>query len=238
MLPEILSMIELQRRWDAVLHGRAETASARSVIAAEEKGAASAARDHASREKALAAAKAELKAKEVDLLETESLLEKLQAKSFEAVSKRELKAVEAETEAASQKKGGLEESILTLMDSIASQETALASSAAELAALTASAKEKVSVMKERITRFDGIISENETAFKTGLESLSPKTKSRFGKMVTSADGKGIVPIEGEHCGGCRFVIPFDIRREASAGADFVSCPHCGKYIYALGEHSS
>ena len=129
MLPEITAMIELQRRWDAVLHGRSEIASARAVIAAEEKSAVSASQSHTAREKELSAAKAELKSKELDLLETEALLTKLEAKSYEALSKRELKAVETETEAANAKKGSLEEAIIALMDSIASQETALAASA-------------------------------------------------------------------------------------------------------------
>lgn len=232
MLPEITAMIELQRRWDAVLHGRSEIASARAVISSEEKSAVSASQAHTALEKDLNAAKAELKSKEIDLLGTEELLKKLEAKSFEALSKRELKAVETETETASARKGELEEAILSLMDSITSKETALAASAAELAAKVASMKEKSVTMKERIARFESIIAENEALFKTGLESLTPKTKSRFGKMVTSADGKGIVPVEGEHCGGCRFTIPFDIRREASQGRELISCPHCGKYIYA------
>jgi predicted nucleic acid-binding Zn-ribbon protein len=238
MLPDIHTMIELQRRWDSVLHGRSEISSAKTLIAAEEKALVAASQAHTVREKELSAAKADLKAKEVDLLQTEALLEKLQAKSYEAVSSRELKAVESETATATEKKGVLEEAMLSLMDAIVSRESALAASKDELTAKVASVKEKTATMKERISRFEGIVAENEDLFKAGLETLSPTLKSRFGRMVTSVEGKGIVFIEGEHCGGCRFTLPFDLRRETLQGDKLMSCPHCGKYIYARDEHSS
>lgn len=222
----------LQKKWDAVLHGRAEIASAKAVIIAEEKSAAAAAQAHLAAEKALASAKAQSRAGEVELLEIETLLEKLQAKSYEALSKRELKAVETELATATAKKGSLEESILSLMDTIASGDISVAASAQALAEKQKAAAEKVAAMKERISRFEGIVAEHESAFKTGLNDLSVQTRSRFSKMVTSAEGKGIVPIEGENCGGCHFTIPFDIRREALQGNTLLGCPHCGKYMYA------
>jgi hypothetical protein len=171
-------------------------------------------------------------------METEVLLEKLQTKRFDVQSSRELKAIETEIETASAKKGTLEETVLSLMDSIAAREESLALSAKELVVKEAAAVEKTAVMKERISRFESITAENEAAYKEGLETLPSKTRSRFGKMVTSSDGKGIVPVEGENCGGCRFSIPFDVRCDASKGDLSMSCPHCGKYIYAPDAYPS
>jgi hypothetical protein len=238
MHPDVTIMIELQRRWDAVLRGRGEISSARAVIAVEERSASSARQVYASAAQELMSAKTKLKSDEIDLSETETLLTKLQAKSFDAASKRELKAFEAEIASATVKKGNLEESVLSLMDRIADMETALVTSAKELEEKETSAKEKIAAMKERIARFEGIAAENESAFNDGLGGLSQKTKSRFSKIVTSADGKGIVAIDGESCGGCRFTIPFDIRREAAQTDTILSCPHCGKYIYARDGHLS
>ena len=238
MQSDTRTMIELQRLWDKVIHGRSEIKAAKAAIAVEGK-AASAARSACELcKKDLIAAKLIQKQKEIELLDRETLLPKLADRKFNVQNNRELKAVEAEIDRAETEKGLLEEELLRLMDEIVERESSCSAIEKDAADKEKDAAEKSVLMKERLLRFDNIVVENEARFNAGLSALSSQVRSRYSKMVTSVDGKGIVPIDGDNCGGCHFSIPFDIRRESVRTDLVLICPHCGKYIFAPDVWSS
>jgi predicted nucleic acid-binding Zn-ribbon protein len=64
-----------------------------------------------------------------------------------------------------------------------------------------------------------------------LNQLPSMYKSKFVKMISSRDGKGVARVEGEICGSCNFKIPSFLAIEASKDDKVVNCTNCGKYIY-------
>ncbi|MGL4370034.1 MAG: hypothetical protein ACRCUT_10250 [Spirochaetota bacterium] len=232
MQSDTVTMVECQRRWDSVLHGKSEIKSAFGAIREGEKSLTEARSANESLKKSCAAAKSTQKQKELDLMEKEALLKKIDEKRFTVSSNREIKALDSENDSAFAEKGLLEEELLRLMDEIAEMEKSCEASESALSEKEVQAVEKAAMMQERISRFEKITAENEKAFNEGLSSLSSQLRSRFGRMVQSADGKGIVALDGETCSSCRCGVPSDVRQNASRPDTVANCPHCGKYIYA------
>jgi predicted nucleic acid-binding Zn-ribbon protein len=98
-----------------------------------------------------------------------------------------------------------------------------AAAAAEDAAVLADAADRSETYGQQLA-------EHRQAWDEGCAALPPNIRSRFVKLAGSADGRAIVAVDRNSCGGCHFNIPADVL--AGLGSfEVLNCPHCGKYLY-------
>lgn len=224
-------MIRLQEYWERVLAARLKIEKASAAKKEREKGLNSAKTLFAAGEKEIKELKNSLKQDELSLADMSARKARLEERKKIIHTEKELLALEKEIDLLTLDIGGLEDATLGLIDRLdellKKQEI-----------LGGAVKEKENLLHDEAQKLEAeslvhqkVISENEDAFNSHIETLGGLYKSKFLKMIKSKDGTGIARVEGEICGYCNFKIPSHLAIDAGNDEKVVVCTNCGKFIY-------
>jgi len=224
-------MIELQYYWDNVLLAESEIARFTKSIDLWNKKKAEVNEFLLRKEQEIKSCRVKAKGTESVLSDIENRIKKLQAKKDNLKSEREIEAYQSELDKLIAEKDKFESETLLLMEEIDSAEREFEKLKQEYKETEVQVSSDIELLKNKIASEEKIAAEHRAKFNELSEKLSPQTKARFLKLISSKDGKAIAKLNGEICGHCNFVIPSSLAAEASKGEKIVSCTNCGRFIY-------
>lgn len=231
MNKDISIMIELQRYWSNVLNGKNEIERCKNSIQFWMNKVKDKEREISDLELRVRNLKGIIKQKEIDIAEKGNKLRNIGDKKKFIKTEREMSAIENESLLINKEKELIEEETLVLMDELDEKIKSSQVTTEELHEIAAQAEKDISVINERIGRFELLIKENTKNFDDSIGRLSPGVRSRFQKFTASANGLALAKIEGENCSGCNVQIPLQLIADASRDDKIVNCTNCGRFIY-------
>ena len=224
-------MIELQRYWDVILSQKTEIERAQKNILhwqnenSEKQAKAKQAVDYG---KALAL---KIKEYETTLASLDSKIKKLEEKRLLLKSEKELNSLETEVDLTGEEKSTLEDKLLELMDKQEDVEDKIGKWQKVVSESDEQVQKDIQHINDKIKAYETEMAQYEEKFDLLFETLSQLCKSKFKKLLSSKEGKGIAELEGITCGCCRFSIPEFLVQEVSGGNSISNCPNCGRFIY-------
>ncbi len=231
MIDEISKMIELQKYWDVVVRAEKEIESAEKEISNSKNDIKNINAKHSELKNRIKTLKAELNGKDIELGRLAEKENDLAAKRESAQNEKQLKAFNNEIDAIKESKNSIEEATFQQMNDLEIFTSDLEKMEKLLPEETANLKEKIQMMTERISRFLETKEKNNNLLNENSVQFSGPVKSKFMKLLNSANKKAIVAIEKNTCSGCRNVLPVNDINELGDNLKLVSCQNCGKFIY-------
>jgi predicted nucleic acid-binding Zn-ribbon protein len=232
MKPEIETMIELQRYWDAVLKSLNEIERLQRSIVFWKESLKEKQGIEASLKDTIRQGKATLKAMELQLSETEGKITKLELRRKSVQTERELTAVTSELDLLYNAKGSIEDESLTLMDTLEESERSLEAASRDLLESQERVARDIESLQREIAASEAVKNENEDHFNILAEKLPVSVKSKFLRLIQSKEGRAIGEVRDEICASCNFKIPPSLAQESARGATVCVCTNCGRFIYS------
>jgi len=167
---------------------------------------------------------------EAQLGDIETLIARLDRQLYEVTSKQAHEALQSELAHAREKKSGLEDEILTLLEAI--------DEASELLAKAEAAQREG---EQTGTREEGQMVERERALESELEELAAERAARSVDVEAAVLGVyaavlrrrwlAVVQATGESCPACHISIPAQRLLEIRASKSLVQCMSCERILY-------
>jgi predicted nucleic acid-binding Zn-ribbon protein len=231
MNKDINIMIQLQKIWDIVLKEQEVIERSEKSINFWKKNLSEKKAEVEKYEGLLRDLKKSLKENETDLAQLEAHLAKTGERLKLVKSEKELEAQKHEYDKIEGDKDVKEESLINLMDELDANENKFETLKTELKESEKQVSEDTDELERKIKSAKSNIDENQNEFNAILENLSPEYRSRFQKLISSKNGKGIGEVNGEICSSCNFQIPASLAEESASDEKAVSCTNCGRFIY-------
>jgi predicted nucleic acid-binding Zn-ribbon protein len=234
MNKDITIMIELQRYWDVIKSQENEIERAKKNILYWENENSE---KHSKAAQAVELNKAitlKIKENETALAVLDSKIKKLEEKRLLLKSEKELKSLETELQTIRTEKSNLEDKLIEFIDKQEDIETKMGKWQKVSAESEEQVQKDILSINEKIQSYKDVITEYEEKFNSLFEELSSAYKSKFKKLLSSKEGKGIAELEGSICGCCHFSVPEYLVKEASDGKSIINCSNCGRFIYGTG----
>jgi len=167
---------------------------------------------------------------DVDILEFKEKLEKYKKQQYEVRSNKEYDALTKEIDFAT-------ESIKTLQKQFETLESAMTAAKAEIETLTKQLEEQQAILNERKAELAEVSKANEDE-ELGLKHqrekivvrLKADTLSRYDRIRKARNGKAVVPVKRNSCGGCHNRIPPQRLLEIRTQDKIFMCEHCGRIL--------
>jgi predicted nucleic acid-binding Zn-ribbon protein len=153
-------------------------------------------------------------------------------------TERELRANEGEVADLREQVGGLEDTLLQVMQSVEDIESRLSAARDELAELEAADEQQVS---EESARIDSLRSEvaGELAARVEIaEKLDNRIRQRYEQVFKRRGGHAVVEVRGGSCAGCHMHIPPQTVIEIIKSGALRVCPSCQRILYASQEQKT
>ena len=120
-----------------------------------------------------------------------------------------------------------ETELLTLMDSEERRQTEKPAIEKELATLEGEAAQRLGAIVAEEEKEQAKVAGVEAERATLVVGLSPGTRTRYERIRTSREGRAVVPILKNSCGGCFRAQPPQVLQEARRGDRLLTCEGCG-----------
>jgi predicted nucleic acid-binding Zn-ribbon protein len=175
----------------------------------------------------------ERKALEVEVSGLEERIQRYKTQQMQTRKNEEYSALAHEIEAAQKSISGLEDKELALMEEADTLAPALARADADFAAGQEEIARQLASLekkKENLTADLLTLEASRAELTTGLDE---DVLERYERLFRSKNGQAVVPLEGAICGGCHMSVPAQTQVEAKSGQSLVSCPQCGRLLYAV-----
>ena len=178
------------------------------------------------------------KAKELELSTKESNVKKLQGQLFQVKTNKEYSAMQHEIDQSKADISLLEEDILGLLDGIdqakrehTAQLGLLGQQQQALQAEEARVEEELAQIREQLAQ--------QQRQREGVLPAVPKDAlSLYERILASREGRALVPLLRESCGGCNMVQPPQVVNEVHLKNRLVTCESCSRILYVDQNQSS
>ena len=153
-------------------------------------------------------------------------------------TERELRANEGEVADLREQVGGLEDTLLQVMQSVEDVEARLAAAREELAKLEAADQQQV---REESARIESLREEvaGELAARVEIaEKLDNRIRQRYEQVFKRRGGHAVVEVRGGSCAGCHMHIPPQTVIEIIKSGALRVCPSCQRILYASQEQKT
>jgi len=231
MKNEISVMIELQHFWDNVLKCETEIERCKKSIKTWETRLKEISLKVSDTDSKVKTVKLNVKKNELDLEEIDLKIKKIEQRKSQLKSEREIEAQNHELILQNDTKDKLEGTILDMLDNLENLESKLSEFKNELMQTEKQTKEDIEGLNKKINANQKESEIFKNKYNELLPSLSPASKSRFSKLISSKDGVAITKLNGETCTRCNFQVPASIALSASTRKSLEVCTNCGRFIY-------
>lgn len=185
----------------------------------------------------LAQIQEDLKAKQAEVkkleLETEARREKiakLRQQQLELKTNKEFKAMEAEIKVIEDEISDLEEQELGELEEIEKARAEAEENKKKLLEEETAVQSDLRALNERVSSIEVELKEVQAARDSAASEVDPEWLRMY-EPIFKRKGKGLVPVEGEVCGGCHMQLPPYILHDRKKEAVMVTCDHCGRLLY-------
>jgi predicted nucleic acid-binding Zn-ribbon protein len=178
--------------------------------------------------------KLQQKTDESTLKSLEQQLSKLQTRSMEVTTLKEMDAVKSEIAQATEKKNTLEDAILATMTDIEDRTANLPNVDKQWAEAQAEFRQYQIDAKERLERLLEDQKLSEADLQKWEKELPADMQSHYARLVKSYGPDGLAGVKMMVCQQCRQKLNETIYHQIEAG-QFVCCSNCGRGLYIVGE---
>jgi predicted nucleic acid-binding Zn-ribbon protein len=231
MNKDINIMLELQGLWDKILESESIISITQKSIDFWKEKVILSKKEISSSSEALKKLKNDSKTGELNLLEIDTKIKKLDAQQYTLKNQKEVDALNNELTALKSEKNNLEESLIGLIDNVENCESRLKILSEELIDLEKQSDSDISVLETKIEEHKKNIMGIKSEFDLLVKSLNQQYFQRFQKLLGSKGGKAIVLVNKEVCAGCNFSIPASLANDCGNDLKVVNCTNCGRFLY-------
>lgn len=167
---------------------------------------------------------------DVDILEFKEKLEKYKKQQYEVRSNKEYDALTKEIDFATASIKSLEKQFETLESTMTNAKT-------EIETVTKQLEEQIALLNEKqaeLTEVSKANEDEELELKHRREKivvrLMSDTLSRYDRIRKARDGKAVVAVRRNSCGGCHNKIPPQRLLELRTQNKMFMCEHCGRIL--------
>jgi predicted nucleic acid-binding Zn-ribbon protein len=153
-------------------------------------------------------------------------------------TERELRANEGEVADLREQVGGLEDTLLQVMQSVEDIEARLSAARDELAELEAADEQQVSEESARIDSLRSEVAGELTARVEIAEKLDNRIRQKYEQVFKRRGGHAVVEVRGGSCAGCHMHIPPQTVIEIIKSGALRVCPSCQRILYASQEQKT
>ncbi len=153
-------------------------------------------------------------------------------------TERELRANEGEVADLREQVGGLEDTLLQVMQSVEDIEARLSAARDELAELEAADEQQISEESARIDSLRSEVAGELTARVEIAEKLDNRIRQKYEQVFKRRGGHAVVEVRGGSCAGCHMHIPPQTVIEIIKSGALRVCPSCQRILYASQEQKT
>lgn len=125
----------------------------------------------------------------------------------------------------------IEDRILELMQEIENSDLEIKQISEKLKAEEQKNEKEIELLREELVKIDKELNEEEEKRKNYLGKISSSLLARYEKIRESKEGLAVVPIETNHCSGCRMLLPPNLVNEIFKDQGIVTCEVCSRILY-------
>ncbi len=93
-------------------------------------------------------------------------------------------------------------------------------------------EKEIKILEEEMVKIYQEITEKEREREHIAEKISSSLSARYAKIRESKKGIAVVPIEDNHCGGCRMLLPSHLINEVYKDQAIITCEVCSRILYS------
>lgn len=141
------------------------------------------------------------------------------------------RALLSEIEKTKEEKNRIEDKILELMQRIEDLNLENKQTAQIFGNKQEKSEKEIKLLEEEIAKISQEITEKEKERKNIAEKISSSLFTRYTKIRENKEGLAVVPIEDNHCGGCRMLLPPHLINEVYKDQGIITCEVCSRILY-------
>lgn len=167
----------------------------------------------------------------VKLQETESAHENLQKQMDLVKTQREYEALDKEIREANEKEQHLRREVVrketerqALVEALERDEALIKEQEDELQTEETRVDEEIKNRRENLAEL--LVREQEI-----VPGMDEEILFKFGRIIRSKSGLGIVPVKKSVCTGCRMILPAQFENDVRNAQEILFCPYCSRILY-------
>jgi len=172
-----------------------------------------------------------LKENENELKKLGDTLRKVKDRLFEVKTNKEYQAMLKEMDAITEASDAAEDNILRYYDQVDASLKALDQAKTEYETNQRMHEGEIGKIEGEIAMIDGILKEIQEKYTEVRGKIRPDLIRRFDLIGQKRNGKAVVSVWREICGGCHMNIPPQLYNNLRKYEDIILCPHCNRIIY-------
>lgn len=158
-------------------------------------------------------------------------LKKTKSRLFEVKTNKEYQALLTELDVINEKNDVIESEIIVILDSIDQAREDLKKKEDEIALVRSDLEGKIKKIQDEMNSIDSLLSsvmERQSSLKMKIETEFLK---RYDLIKQKRNGKAVVPVWREVCGGCHMNIPPQMYNQLQRSEELMLCPNCNRIMY-------
>ena len=177
------------------------------------------------------------KEKEGELQTKEAHIKKLQGQLFQLKTNKEYATMQREIDGLKADNSLLEEDIIRALDAIDQAAKDRKIQEAQFATAQQQAGAERQRLEGELAEIEARIAQLERDRTTILPEVEAKTLAAYERVLRLREGRALVPIVNDACGGCDRRLPPQVVNEVYLKAKLVTCEHCSRILYFDEAHS-
>ena len=172
-----------------------------------------------------------LKENENELKRLGDTLGKVKGRLFEVKTNKEYQAMLKEMDAITEASDAVEDKILQYYDQVDGSLKALDEVKREYEAYQRKHEGEIGNIEKEIAMIDRILEDIQEKYREARERIRADLIRRYDLIRQKRNGKAVVAVWKEVCGGCHMNIPPQLYNNLQKYEDIILCPHCNRIIY-------
>ena len=169
--------------------------------------------------------------KENDLKKGNDDLKKIKSRLFDVKTNREYQALLKEIDVVNKKNDETENEIINILEMIDRASEGLEEREKEVKAFSINQGEKIKNVETEIDSIDFVLLDVKKKHVEIKEKINADLLKKYDIIRQRRNGRAVVPVWKEICGGCHMNIPPQMYIELQRSEVLMFCPHCNRIIY-------
>lgn len=169
--------------------------------------------------------------REKDLVRGIESLKKTKSRLFEVKTNKEYQALLTELDIINEKNDLIESEIIVILDSLDQAREALSTKEEEFAIIRSDLESKIESVRDEMNSIDSLLTSVTERQRNIKEKIDTGFLKRYDLIKQKRNGKAVVPVWKEVCGGCHVNIPPQMYNQLQRSEELMLCPNCNRIMY-------
>ncbi len=168
---------------------------------------------------------------EMDLAKKETEIQKLQGQLFQVKTNKEYSAMQKGIEGFKADKSVLEEEVLKLLEEVDQAKEHLTAQRQVLKTKETALVAESARLEEEAKKIQASIDHLQISRSQFPPKVDPPILSRYERILENKNGRALVPVKLDACGGCYMLLPPQLINEVHLASRLVTCESCARILY-------